>query len=297
MKRVVTAVVLIPLVLLAVVRAPIWLFATIVGVVALLATREYLDMVRQYGLEPFRPMVYVFAVLCMAIAGRLGMLPDPGAYLLGTFFFVALLLAMASAVLLALAMRDQELGKALPSAAVSLLALLYIALPLAAIISLRSGRAGWFLVIYLLIIVWAGDIFAYYTGRTVGRHKLAPRLSPNKTWEGAVASLVGAVLMGCVLFRFGPQILSVLARVHLLPGDSLVTTLPMGWVVLLSAGMNIAAQLGDLVESMMKRGAGLKDSGTLVPGHGGLLDRIDALLFAAPVLWYYALISAAIGNS
>jgi phosphatidate cytidylyltransferase len=127
--------------------------------------------------------------------------------------------------------------------------------------------------------VWAGDIVAMYVGRNLGRHKLAPKLSPNKTWEGAIGSLAGSVLVTVGLIYLAAQ----LAR-----RDILVLAFPgtLSHWLLLAAVVNVAAQVGDLAESALKRSAGIKDSGTLLPGHGGVLDRIDALLLAAPVLWY-----------
>src|SRR5262249_37315862 len=142
-----------------------------------------------------------------------------------------------------------------------------------------------------LLVVWAGDIFAYFVGRSLGRHLMAPRISPKKTWEGAAASLAASLMIGVLVFDHAEQISSALLHVGLIARrDGMVglekpAMLP---ILVLTAVINIAAQLGDLVESLIKRGAGVKDSGTLLPGHGGMLDRIDALLFAAPVLWYYA---------
>src|SRR5437016_2667698 len=123
---------------------------------------------------------------------------------------------------------------------------------------------------------------------------MAPRISPGKSWEGAAASVVGSMIAGVLLFHFAAPIHGFLVRIHLLQAKSIFGDLaaphpPSVWLALgFSATLNLAAQLGDLVESMMKRGAGVKDSGNLLPGHGGMLDRIDALLLAAPVLWYYA---------
>jgi phosphatidate cytidylyltransferase len=158
-------------------------------------------------------------------------------------------------------------------------------------VQLREQLAGAFLVFYLLLVVWAGDIFAYFVGRSVGRMPMAPRISPKKTWEGAIASLAASVVVGAVVFDHARQISQFFLRLHLIHqrgGIFSLETPPLVPIVLLSAGINIAAQLGDLVESLIKRGAGAKDSGDLLPGHGGMLDRIDALLFAAPVMWYYA---------
>ena len=168
---------------------------------------------------------------------------------------------------------------------------LYIVVPLAMLVQLRQQGSGAFLILYALIVVWMGDTVAYYTGRALGRHKLAPRISPGKTWEGTVGSFVGAIVCGTLVFAYSPQISSGLLRIGLVTRDQayLPPYLPPLWqFVLLSAVINVAAQVGDLAESLLKRGAGVKDSGNILPGHGGMLDRIDALLFAAPVVWYYA---------
>jgi phosphatidate cytidylyltransferase len=119
-------------------------------------------------------------------------------------------------------------------------------------------------------------------GRSIGRHKFSPRISPKKTWEGAIASVVGAVIVVAIFSYYAFPIQQALIRVHLLSASG-VTRAPLWIVCLIGALLNVAAQLGDLFESLIKRGAGVKDSGTILPGHGGILDRIDALLFAAPV--------------
>jgi len=122
-------------------------------------------------------------------------------------------------------------------------------------------------VLFLFLIVWGCDSFAYYTGKNFGRRKIAPRVSPNKTWEGTIGGFVGATLIGAA-------------------GGTWWLMPELGPVAGAAAGAlaSTAGQLGDLVESLWKRGAGVKDSGTFLPGHGGFYDRIDSLLFAAPVL-------------
>jgi phosphatidate cytidylyltransferase len=156
----------------------------------------------------------------------------------------------------------------------------------------KNGRV---LVFVFLIIVWSGDIFAYYFGRAFGSHKLAETISPKKTWEGAIASTAGAILVSVMLFRYIHPIGTTLVKLHALPSQSLlyadIQLYAPPWQLAAAFGfqVNNAAQLGDLAESAFKRGAEIKDSGTLLPGHGGLLDRIDAMLFAAPVLWFFVL--------
>ena len=135
----------------------------------------------------------------------------------------------------------------------------------------------------MLCVVWAGDIAALYVGRAWGRHKLAPSLSPNKTWEGTLGSVAGSLLVTGGLLGLAAG---------LAQWDSTKLSYPEDvwyWLVL-AVVVNVAAQVGDLAESALKRAAGVKDSGSLLPGHGGVLDRIDALLLAAPVLWYAQLI-------
>src|SRR5262249_42784887 len=145
------------------------------------------------------------------------------------------------------------------------------------------------LVILVLFSVWAGDIAAYYVGRGFGKHKLAPVVSPNKSWEGAIASVIGSIALTALVFHFQRQINGLLREEYwLFPYPSWGRQPSWVQIVLLGILTNVAAQFGDLFESALKRGAGVKDSGTLLPGHGGVLDRIDALLFAIPVVWYYA---------
>jgi phosphatidate cytidylyltransferase len=191
---------------------------------------------------------------------------------------------------LALAMRKPDIRTAFPSAAAAAFAIIYIALPLALILQIRLMWAGAFLLLYLLVVVWVGDIAAYFAGRAFGRNKLALRVSPGKTWEGAGASFLAAVAAGIWIFAYAPEISRALLNADLVERAQayFAPQLPSLWLIaLLSALINIAAQFGDLVESLIKRGAGVKDSGSLLPGHGGMLDRLDALLFAAPILWYY----------
>ncbi|MGB7265863.1 MAG: phosphatidate cytidylyltransferase, partial [Terracidiphilus sp.] len=177
-------------------------------------------------------------------------------------------------------------------AAASIFCLLYTGLTMLALPTLREQANGSSLLILLLFSVWAGDTTAYYVGRAFGRHKMAPKLSPGKTWEGAVASVAGSVLMAFALVGvanllqepWNSEVLSWMERAC----PSAVIAFPddLWYWLLLAVIINLAGQVGDLAESALKRSAGVKDSGSLLPGHGGVLDRIDALLLAAPVLWY-----------
>lgn len=282
-----SAAVLIPLVLLAVLKAPAWLFLTIVGVIAVLTANEYLLLGNAYAPVSRRTMLVIiavlFAVMTLSSAGRLQI----GGGYEGIVVFLVLALALLPFALLIAALRRDDLKQSLPGAAISYLALPYILLPLASLAVIHTMKKGWFFLILLFFVVWSGDIFAYYVGRTYGLHKLAPRISPAKSWEGAAASVIGAAAVAVGLCYAAPSIEHALLAVNLIPTDSLyfteMLTPPPFWVpVLFAVVISPIAQVGDLVESMIKRGAGVKDSGNLIPGHGGLLDRIDALLFAAP---------------
>ena len=290
LKRVLTAVVLIPVVLLVVLRAPIPLIALAAAGVALLAVVELLKLSEAYGIRPFRSPTYLFVGLFFVLPG----LRPAHSPLLAAAFFLYLAgfaAALAPFIFLTLGTRRVELSSAFPAAMVSVFAFAYIALPLACVVEIREQWAGAFLLLYLLLLVWVGDISAYFVGRFLGRHRMSPRISPNKTWEGALASFVAAVVVGGLLSNYAMPISLALLNAHLMErrdGYFALEKPPIGGTLLLSAAINVAAQLGDLVESLIKRGAGVKDSGSILPGHGGMLDRIDALLFAAPVVWYYA---------
>ena len=291
LKRVATAVVLIPIVLLLVLRAPVPVLAAVAALVALLTVQELLKLAEAYGVHPFRRTTYIFVALFFLV---LAINPGNDKPLLSTAIFVYTLgfaAAIAPFIFLVVGMRSVELSRAFPAAAASVFAFTYIALPLGFLVQIREQWAGAFLLLYLLLLVWAGDIFAYFVGRTLGRHLMSPRISPKKTWEGALASLIASLVVGMLLYNYALPISTALLNAHLIErrdGFFALQKPPLWPTLLLSAAINIAAQLGDLVESLIKRGAGVKDSGSLLPGHGGMLDRIDALLFAAPVLWYYA---------
>jgi phosphatidate cytidylyltransferase len=290
LKRILTAVVLIPIVLLLVLRAPVPVLALVAALVAALAVQELLKLAEGYGIRPFHLPTYILvALLFVLLAVGPGDKPlSSTAFFAGTVAFAA---AMAPFVFLVLGMKRDDLKGAFAAAMTSAFAFGYVALPLGFLVQLRQQWQGAFLLLYLLLLVWAGDIFAYFVGRLLGRHLMSPRISPKKTWEGAVASMIASLAVGWLLYKYALPISSALLNAHLIERKDGIFALQrqsLRPTLLLSAAINVAAQLGDLVESLIKRGAGVKDSGSILPGHGGMLDRIDALLLAAPVLWYYA---------
>ena len=289
-KRVATAVVLIPLVLLLVLKAPLYMLALVAGAVALLAIAEFLKLATHYAVQPLGPATYVFVALffvyVIVASSNRTPLVETTALLYGT----ALAAALAPFVFLTIAMKRTNLASGYPAAAASAFAFAYIAIPMALLVAIREQPAGAIWTIYTLLAVWAGDIFAYFVGKSLGRHRMAPQISPKKTWEGALASILASVVIGTLWMQHAPAISSTLLRIGLIDRRDGMFGLeqPQLWpIILLSAVVNIAAQLGDLVESLIKRGAAVKDSGTILPGHGGMLDRIDAMLFAVPVVWAY----------
>ncbi len=296
MKRVLTAVILIPIVILALFKAPLWLFTLLVMGMALLAAKEYLDIVKAQG---FRPMVvtsYILLVLLLAISYCTTWLLTSSAAGAAIAWFAFPLFAVCSPLMFLLfSLGRDPISQALPDAAMSYLLLPYVGFTLGLLPIIKGLSSGPLYLLYVMLLVWCGDIAAYYVGQAIGRHKLAPRISPGKTWEGALASIIGAVIVGVLLFHYANPIAAGFRSAHLLKpptvefgppnSDSSFEFLPapLWFVAVFAVCVNVAAQLGDLAESALKRGAGLKDSGTLLPGHGGVLDRIDALLFALPV--------------
>ena len=291
-KRVATAVVLIPLVLVLVLKAPLYVLALVAGAVALLAIAEFLKLVTPYGVQPLTLATYVFVALFFVFVIVASTNRTPLVETTAMVYGTTLAAAVAPFIFLTVAMkmRRANLTSGYPAAAAAVFAFAYIAIPMALLVGIRQQPAGAIWTIYTLLAVWAGDIFAYFVGKSLGRHRMSPHISPKKTWEGAAASIVASVIVGTLWIQHAPGISSALLRAGLIerPDGMWGLEQPPLWpIILLSAVVNIAAQLGDLVESLTKRGAGVKDSGTILPGHGGMLDRIDAMLFAVPVVWAY----------
>lgn len=268
MKRIVTAAVLVPVVLFLVFLGPKWhwVFTLAVTGVAALAAWEFLGLAEQSGAKP--PKVAVMAVLGILFATN-SEWPD-------RTMSVFCLLSLA---LLVYCTFWRPVGQVMADATASVFCLVYIGFTLLSLPALHDESNGPSVVTFLLCAVWAGDTVALYVGRALGKHKLAPTLSPNKTWEGAIGSMAGSLLAAWLLMLLATQLQRRDIAILSYPDETWY------WLVL-AAVVNVAAQLGDLAESALKRAVGVKDSGALLPGHGGVLDRVDALLLAAPALWY-----------
>lgn len=246
MKRILTALALAAFALYSIFLAPQPVFGFVVAMMAFLCYHEFAGIAAASGVEGPLTLVYAAGLVAM-------WRPDT--------------LPLLTVVLLVASLRSRDLSKSLGFAGASVLGIVYVFLAWRWSYDLRAINRFWLL--YALAINWVGDVAAFYVGRTFGRHKLAPRVSPGKSWEGAVGSILVTVGAGVWYGK--------------------ATGLPLQpWqFAALSAVANVAGQLGDLAESALKRGAGVKDSGTLLPGHGGFLDRLDSSLFTLPVVYFF----------
>jgi phosphatidate cytidylyltransferase len=282
-KRVATAAVLIPLAVGLVLWGSTALLALAVGLVTLLALFEYFALGEAIGHRAYRFWTASCALLLIYLQWLTTVINwtkmggfayaewelRSGVYLArllpraedGIFLFV---LGIAVITLFT----KRPLVETLPAAGISSSGLILVAFPLSYAIRLHgAGSQGPAILLFAMVIIWVGDTAAYFVGRSFGKYKLAPHLSPKKTWEGTIASFLGSLIVALVFARF--------------------MTVPLPHLLGMAAVGNVAGQVGDLLESAYKRSAGSKDSGSILPGHGGVLDRIDALILAIPVVWYY----------
>lgn len=276
-SRILTALVLIPPVIYVIGWGPKWLFFLVLLAVVERSLCEYFAISRQAGFKPFSVLGYAAAgVVCGAQFAELRSSAPWVMILLVLIVFVTLSWALVGA---------GDVKDYLGAASSTLLGVVYVGFTLPWLVPLRfsqelgvvpeyhSGKivdsrfaTGRELLLFLFVVIWAGDVLAFFVGKAVGRRALFPRVSPNKTVEGAVAGFLGSLLVGWLFARRW-------------------WTADAKMVVLVAGLVAIAGQVGDLAESALKRGANVKDSGALLPGHGGMLDRIDSLLFGAPALW------------
>lgn len=258
------ALIAIPILVAVIVWVPPWGFLAVVGVAAAIAGDELIKMARDAGMRTARTLTLLALVGTLAAAWAGG----------PTAFLVALITAALILPTAQLADRHRPEG-ALGGVAVALFVVVYIGTAAGCLGWLRQWPAdawGVRFILLFLATIWVGDSGAYYVGRKLGRHKMAPRISPNKTWEGlaggVIASLAGAAA----------------ARVLLGLDLSWQNTLAVGAI------LAISAPVGDLIESQFKRDMRVKDSSSLLPGHGGFLDRTDSLFFSAPLVLGYLLL-------
>ncbi len=263
MARVLSAVVFLPILLLIIWRGAPLYFSALIAIVAVLGLLEYKNIAAQVGLK---------VGAAQSILAAVGVLT--AFYFQRPEFIVASLAALVIVELTVQLFTSQDLAQSLPNAAGTVFGVSYIAVLGGFLIALRiapgdEANLAAKLISLFFLIVFAGDTGAYYTGRALGKHKLAPRISPGKTIEGMIGGLIANVLAVVIAhFTFFPELV-------------LATAIPLS---LLMGGLGV---IGDLCESMLKRGSQVKDAAQLIPGHGGVLDRLDSILFNAPVLYYY----------
>jgi phosphatidate cytidylyltransferase len=279
LKRILTAGVLIPAVVATVWWAPASVVTVAATMVVLLALLEFLAIGEHAGFRGYRVWtgfcaIAIFFTQWLAsieqtrvLSGGLLLTRVPEAA--KAFSIELILLAFVIGATGIILFGRQPVEESLGGLSVSSAALIFLVFPFSAVVRLDGiGISGRKLLLFTLVLVWVGDTAAYFVGRSIGRFRMAPTLSPKKTWEGAAANLIGSVLVAIIAQRW-------------------IIEVPVRHLIAMAALANIAGQAGDLLESAYKRSAGMKDSGTLLPGHGGMLDRIDALVLAAPVVWYY----------
>jgi phosphatidate cytidylyltransferase len=261
MKRLLTAAVALPILLFAAWWSQPYLFFAIAGVAILAALYEFFHIAERAGAPPFRAVGFAAGAASVVVAA------------LGHPEWNAIVLAATTIlVMIATLGRVDEKTTVLVAAGATLLGVLYVAVLASHLVAVRAvpepGRAGQLLTLFFAIIMMS-DTGAYYTGRTFGRHKLAPRVSPGKTVEGSAGGFVAAIL-GAIAskYLFFPE-------------------LPIVDAIALGAILGPLGQLGDLCESLLKRGSDVKDAASILPGHGGFLDRLDSMVLTAPVYYYY----------
>lgn len=261
-SRILTALIALPLLFWSIWVETPYFFIAIILAATLLGLTEYHHLVQKLDIKP------------VAWVGFLGLVGSHALFFFGLAAYYPALIAVVLALLMLHAVfTERDFKKALPGHAATLFGVLYLGALLGFLIAVKriepTGTGSRLLTLFLFIVM-AGDVFAYFAGRALGRHKLAPAISPGKTIEGSIGGVLGSVGF------------AVLSKFWYFPA------LPLAHAIGLAVIMNAIGQIGDLYESLLKRGSDTKDAASVLPGHGGFLDRLDSLLFNAPVLYYYA---------
>jgi phosphatidate cytidylyltransferase len=266
MKRLLTAVIVLPFLIASILISSLWWLFVLLAVAAMvLGLWEFYLLAKKLQLKPDPTIGYVAGAALVTIS----LLNDPAGVLLVQF----VILALTAVTHVAATLRGAPFDKMIASAGATILGVLYIPLLGSHLVSLRTGfnpTLSAHLLSFFFLVLMGADAGAYYIGRALGKHKLAPSISPGKTWEGVAGGIVAALVMGTLAhFWFFRE-------------------LPLKYTLPLAAVMTIVGIFGDLAESALKRGAGAKDAANILPGHGGILDRLDSLLFNAPLIYYFA---------
>jgi phosphatidate cytidylyltransferase len=272
MSRLITALIGLPI-LIASILVP-WLqplFVVIAGAALVLGLYEFYVLAKKKDMKPdvaagFLGGAALFTIFYFAT-------PDPLQPRLDVQIIVLVLIALTSGTLIAAMLRGAPFENMIVTSGATILGVLYVVLLGGHVVALRTGfdqPLSAHLLSFFFLVLMGSDVGAYYVGRTIGKHKLAPKISPGKTWEGVAGGVVTALgLATAAHFWFFKE-------------------LPLKWALPLAAVMIVLGIIGDLTESALKRGAGAKDAAKILPGHGGALDRLDSLLFNAPLIYYFA---------
>ncbi len=256
-RKVWMALIMVPPVLILIILGPASILHLMVLIATFFGLREYYNLTLPHA-ERVERLAGIGLGLILSILCSFGGIEDI------SLFFVIILIIL-SVLFMAI---SEDLSSAISKMGMTLFGILFIGFLLAYVSLIRNLPNGRLWVLFLIATVWAGDISALLIGSFLGKHKLYPRISPNKTYEGLGGSIVGSII---VALAFALVFLPRLQK---------------GICILLAVGIGVLGQLGDFTESMLKRSAHVKDSGTLIPGHGGMLDRLDSFLFSAPFLHY-----------
>jgi phosphatidate cytidylyltransferase len=260
-RRLYSAIVFIPLLYVGIQYSPPWLFSLLIGAVALFALWEFLSL--YFANTSSTPMkilsCFITALLLLGMHEAL-----PPIVLIG-------LLGIVASIMAGFCISPANMKQRLPSWAVYIFGILYVGLLLGHYALLRNLEHGVALVFFVIIVTWLSDTGGFFIGKPFGKHPLAPTLSPKKTIEGLVGGVAFSVI-GAIISQF-----------------TFVPFFSLGQCVMLGVGFALLGALGDLAESAIKRSVSVKDSGTIIPGHGGVLDRVDSLLFTGPAMYYYVM--------
>jgi phosphatidate cytidylyltransferase len=258
LKRWATGVIVVPILFLTIAYGAETLFTLLIIIAALVGVTEYNRMVFGTGLwlEKVETLAVALLILIAAAVRDRALL-------------VAVLAFAVMVILMLNLLRIRQEGLDMSRVGKVILGVMYVPLLMSHFILIRQEPEGIRWIFFILVLAFSGDIAAYYVGRGIGRRKLLPEVSPGKTVEGTIGLFAGSII-GCILFR-----------------QLFFPILPVLHTVILGLVGSVAGQLGDLCESALKRTAGVKDSGTLLPGHGGILDRLDCLMFITPFVYYY----------
>jgi len=266
MKRILTAAVVLPFLIASILIPSLWwVFVLLAAGAMVVGLWEFYLLAKKLKLQPEVAAGYVAGAALITIPLQ----NDPANVLLVLFVIIAVTIG----TLIAVTLRGAPFEKMIASVGATLLGVLYIPLLGSHLVAIRTGfpqALSAHLLSFFFLVLMGSDAGAYYTGRALGKRKLAPSISPGKTWEGVVGGIVAALAMAALAHYW------------------FFRELPLKYMLPLAAIMTVLGILGDLAESALKRGAGAKDAANILPGHGGILDRLDSLLFNAPVIYYFA---------